>query len=108
MTLLLVVLVPFFGALLPPAIDDDVVDEYKEARFAGNIGDPSGGSTVRLELTYMIACFNWCAHPKRKPSVLNRADVPYIELPPANEPRDRWLTLDEIKRLFTTAEQSRP
>lgn len=99
---------PHFGALLPPAIDDDVVDEYKEARIAGDIGEPSGGSTVRVELVYLMACMNWCAHPKRKPSILNRSDVPYIELPPANEPKNRWLTLDEIKRLFATAEQSRP
>lgn len=98
---------PHFGHLTPQQVTEDVVAKYGEKRRTGALGRKSRESTVRTELLYLIACFNWCASPKRKPPILARADVPHIELPPPPAPRDRWLTTDEIGRLLQSAEALR-
>lgn len=100
-------LAPHFGALAVSGITDDIVSAYTAKRASGAIGEPANGGTVRLELSYLIACLNWCSHKKRKPPLVDRAAVPHIELPPASEPRDRWLTTDEIQRLLAAAAEMR-
>lgn len=94
-------LAPHFGKLTPDQIDEGVVDDYEEARTEGTIGKPSVPATVRRELTALIACMNWHAAPERgKKRLLRAQDVPHVRLPSESAPRDRWLTADEIKRLF--------
>lgn len=61
------------------------------------------GSTVRRELSALTACFNYLVTTKR----LKVHEVPYIPLPPNNEPKDRWLDAEEITHLLSTAEQRR-
>lgn len=97
---------PHFGHLSPEQIDEGVVDDYEEARVEGVIGRPSVSATVRREIAAMIACLNWHASPERgKKRLLDPKEIPHIRLPTASDPRDRWLTQDEIKRLFAAAER---
>lgn len=92
---------PHFGRLTPEQIDEDAVDDYEEARAEGLIGRPSVSATVRRELAALIACLNWHASPERgKKRLLSAKDVPHVRLPADSDPRDRWLTADEIKALF--------
>lgn len=96
---------PHFGSLRVTEITQDVVDEYEKKRKAGKIGRKSVGSTVRRELITLRACLNWCAEPKRK--IIDPKDLPAYDLPEEGEPRDRWLKVEEIKRLFAAAEEHR-
>lgn len=98
-------LAPHFGSLSLSEIDDDTVEQYLTKRVAGRIGLPSMPSTVRRELIILRACLNWCAQPKRK--IIGKADLPDFDLPPESEPRDRWLTHDEIQALLTKAGEMR-
>lgn len=100
---------PFFGAVRPSAIDQDTIDDYEAKRAAGKIGRPAKSSTVRKELGALRACFNWHASPERgKRRVLDPKDVPAFVLPEESDPRDRWLTTAEIKRLLEAAAAMRP
>lgn len=98
---------PHFGHLTTQQVTEDAVAKYCSKRRMGGIGRTSRDSTIRTELLYLIACFNWCASPKRKPPILSRVDVPHIDLPPPPAPRDRWLTTDEIGKLLKSAEELR-
>lgn len=95
-----------FSSLRPSDVTDDIVSKYTTDRQSGKIGRPATSSTVRRELGLLVACLNWCADGKRK--VISKADVPDIELPAHGEPSDRWLTMDEIRKLFAAAETLRP
>lgn len=96
---------PHFGALRPSGITQDTVDSYVERRHVGKIGRPSGDSTIRRELGALLACLNWCAEPRRR--IIGKGDVPALELPPAGQPRDRWLKQGEMQRLFDAAARLR-
>lgn len=60
---------------------------------------------IRRELGALVACFNWCADPKRK--LIPADSVPHIELPDHGEPADRWLTTHEVRKLFDAASNMR-
>ena len=93
-----------FGSLTLDAIDEAVVEDYEEKRLEGAIGRPSGASTVRKELAALIACLNWHAAPERgRKALLTKKDVPTIRLPDEADPRDRWLTLTEVKAVLSAA-----
>jgi len=92
---------PHFGDVALVNIDQDLVDDYVEKRGAGAIGKPSKPSTVRRELGALRACWGWAADPKRR--LIRPEQIPAFDLPPAAEPRDRWLRADEIKRLLEAA-----
>lgn len=92
---------PHFGRFTLSEIDDNIVSQYETKRAAGVIGFPSVSATVRRELVALRACLNWCAKPARK--IIDKKDLPDFDLPAAGEARDRWLTIDEIQRLLTTA-----
>lgn len=96
---------PHFGDLRPTGIDDAVVEDYQAKRERGHIGKPSRPSTIRRELSALRACFNWCAHRKRK--LIPKEHVPAFDLPPDGEPRDRWLRKDEIQKLLDVAARRR-
>lgn len=92
---------PHFGKLTLDQIDEDVIEDYLEARTEGDIGKPSVSSTVRRELSALVACMNWHAAPERgKKRLIKAQDVPHIALPAESAPRDRWLATAEIKALF--------
>lgn len=92
---------PHFGHLLVSEIDQTVVEGYEEKRLDGAIGRPSVSGTVRKELVALRACLNWHASPERgKRRLLERADVPAFVLPDESDPRDRWLTTEEIAAIM--------
>lgn len=98
---------PHFGKLTPDAIDQTCVDDYEEARAEGAIGRPSVPSTIRRELVALRACLNWHASPERgRQRLLEKADTPNFKLPRESDPRDRWLTSDEIRRLFAVVRET--
>ncbi|MCU4161520.1 site-specific integrase [Acidiphilium sp. AL] len=58
---------------------------------------PISGPTVRRELGALQAALNWA---QKRGWIAN---VPHVELPPSNPPRDRWLTPAEAERLMACA-----
>lgn len=98
---------PHFGALTLSEITDDKVSDFIAKRAKGALGMPAVPGTIRTELSFLIACLNWCSDKKRKPPLIERAAVPHIEMPPPSEPRDRWLTSDELQRLTAAAAEMR-
>ena len=95
----------FFGGRLVAEVTPALVDEYVAKRTSGRLGRKVKESSVRQELSVLRACFNWCAHSGR--GLLRPAEVPRFDLPKASPPRDRWLTTDEIRRLFDAAAKMR-
>lgn len=89
-------LLPFFGAKLPKEIRPEDVYRYEELRAAGIIGNPSKPATVRRELTVLIAAINHAI----KGRVIGYDEKPYIPLPDDSVPRDRWLTREEMNRVY--------
>lgn len=102
-----------FGPLHPAEITPADVDAYVAKRRVGVIGgrlkrDPLTGEsakagvqspTIRRDLTHLISALNHAVKKQR----LKRAEVPHIELPPENQPRERYLSEAEIARAFAAA-----
>lgn len=82
---------PYFENVRPSDAQD-IVETYKDDRME-NVAP----ATVRRELSALRACIAWCASGKGGRPLVKA--VPYIALPPASAPRDRWLSKDEIFRL---------
>jgi integrase len=78
-----------------------MAETYAAKRSGGQIGRPSKDSTIRRELAVLRACLNWAAHPHR--NLIAPADVPVFALPSEGEPRDRWLTQDEMAKILEAA-----
>lgn len=81
--------------------------EYISHRLSQNviIGKKAGESTVRpstvrREIDTLIGAFN----KAKKDGYLR--NIPYIAKPPASPPRERWLTLEEMGRLFEAAKSN--
>lgn len=98
---------PHFGDLTLDQISQETVDVYEAKRKAGKIGRPSKAATVRKELVALRACFNYCAEPRHRPRMVEKADLPAFDLPQESEPRDRWLSTEEIKLLLASAAKMR-
>lgn len=96
---------PHFGPLSIEAVDQGAVDTYVALRKAGRIGRPAQPSTCRRELALLVAALNFCAKPPR--SLYAAAVLQPLTLPPGGAPRDRWLTIDEMQRLFAAATRLR-
>lgn len=94
-----------FGGLTTTKISQAEIDSYEAKRSVGVIGCESKSSTIRRELSQLLACLNWCAAPERR--VISKADVPKFKLPADGEARDRWLSQDEIQLLLAKAEARR-
>lgn len=97
-------LLAHFGRMRPADIRPGDVRAYVHKRGAGDIGRPSKPSTVRRELVVLVAALNHAVKEHRLP----RNDVPHVKLPPEGAARQRWLTDDEMARLFAAAAQDRP
>lgn len=94
-----------FADIAPEMIDQDVIDAYVKARTSGRIGRKSQPSTCRREISTLVAALNFCT---RKPNALIAAgDLQPITLPPDSDPRDRWLTMAEVQKLFDAAREMR-
>ena len=92
-----------FGAMPPATIRKAHVRAYETVRAVGVIGQPAGPSTVRRELGVLKAALRHAVSEGR----LRAGDVPAIALPPASEPRERWLTDGEMARLWDAAKAGR-
>lgn len=89
---------PHFGSRRPAEITAEMEAKYIRSRNAAP-------STIRYELSCLRASWN---HAVRK-RILRAEDLPVLEpLPPASAPRDRWLTDDEIDRLFAALDRADP
>lgn len=97
------VLGPFFGSRLVSEVDQDLFDAYETVRTSG--AKPVKRSTVRTELLLLRAALRFCAHRKR--NMLDPKMSFHLDLPPVSEPRDRWLTEAEMKRLLDQAADER-
>lgn len=86
---------PHFGDMLIHQITVEDVERYTKRRLA-----QVKSSTVRRELSALTASFNYLVTTKR----LKSHELPYVPLPPDSEPRDRWLSAEEIELLHKTAE----
>lgn len=96
---------PHFGSLLIQQINQDVVDDYVEKRCAGKIGRAVKPQTVRKELQTLFAAIRFCTV---KPNQLfSSTIVEKVVLPEAGEPRERWLTMAEMKRMLDAAARLR-
>jgi integrase len=94
-----------FGLLLLPQVAA-AVDAYINLRRSGKIGRvPAKLSTIRNELIALRAALAWCAKPKQK--IIPPGEIPAFDLPPAGEPRDRWLRIEEVKKLLAAAAKHR-
>lgn len=94
-------LAPHFGHLRPGEVDQDAIDSYVAKRADGRIGRGAGAATCRKELATLLAALRFCTV---KPNALvPAAALENVVLPEASEPRDRWLTVDEIRRLLAAA-----
>ncbi|MGE4219693.1 MAG: tyrosine-type recombinase/integrase [Alphaproteobacteria bacterium] len=81
------------------AVEIPTCREYVEKRHSGAIGDgPAVDGTITGELSCLTAALNHEVKWKR----LDKA--PYIEKPGGSQPRERWLTHEELAALFAAAE----
>lgn len=94
---------PHFGAMLAPEVSQKTVDSYLLKRTTGRLGRRVKAPTVRRELVVLFAALNHCVRQQMLPA----SAVNPVTLPDAGEPRDRWLTHSEIKRLFDAAARLR-
>jgi integrase len=97
---------PTFGHLHPSEVNKAMVDDYIERRGTGEItGKEAQPCTVRFELASLYATWNQAIKQKR----LSSDSIPYLgELPSQNPPRERYLSEDELRRLFDAAAEMRP
>lgn len=96
-------LLKHFGAIEVAALSQGDADRYQAKRAAGTIGKPAGESTVRRELSVLVAAVNWGIKKAKK---LDRSMEFMPDLPPDGEPNDRWLTHEEADRLYAAAADS--
>lgn len=96
---------PHFGHLRLDQLGQNEVDAFIQARMAGRTGRPSKPVTIRRELLSLMAGINFCAKPPLQ--IIEKTHIPFVKLPHAGEPRDRWLRVEEIKRLLDAARELR-
>lgn len=88
-----------FGPVPVRDVDPALVRAYLTRRAAGTVGRPAAEATVARELTVLVAAFNHAVRERR----LAAGDVPAITRPPQAEAKDRWLTHEELAKLFAAA-----
>lgn len=95
-----------FGDLYVDELSEGDTNKYKRDRRASrklrkgvkkNVGKPISDTTIRRELNTLIAAVNFM---KEKKKALAPKLALSIELPPHNEPKDRWLERAEASRLL--------
>lgn len=99
------VLEPHFGPMLVQEINQNAVDAYVAKRTSGRLGRKVKPQTCRKELQTLYAALRFCTV---KPNALFPSTI--IEktvMPEPGEPRDRWLRMDEMKRMLEAAARLR-
>lgn len=92
-------LLAFFGET--PVVDLGPLDfeRYCKARSEGFHGKKATPSTHRRELGVLSAALRHEYKRKR----LDLSQIPFIQRPPEGDPRERWLTREELSRFLETA-----
>lgn len=100
---------PHFGARLVSEVTQKAVDDYVHKRTTGKLGRKVKPQTTLAELSFLIAAINFGAKGGRGLVTASQAlDVTKsLTLPAHGEPRDRWLTLEEMQILLDTAAKLR-
>lgn len=76
------------------------ITTYIRKRAKGLLGDrPVSNGTIRRELAILQAALKQAVDRR----IVRIDELPVIKLPPAGDPRDRYLSLDEISRLLAAA-----
>ncbi|WP_420910526.1 tyrosine-type recombinase/integrase [Roseivivax marinus] len=83
-------ILPYFGALRPDQIQIADCRAYVADRRAAGRGD----GTIRTQLNHLRTALNWAVKSGMTTS------APFIELPSAPAPRERFLTRQEVHRLL--------
>lgn len=91
---------PVFGAFRVSAFNQAAVNRYVALRVAGKLGRRAQPQSTRKELSAVVAAMNFCARAGHFPV----GSIARVTLPPAGQPRDRWLRTEEIDALFAAAE----
>lgn len=81
-------------------LNDELIDDYIEARHAGEIGEECGNAGLRRELAVFAAALNHAAGKKR----VSRDAIPKINLPPEPDAKDRWLRDKETETLLAACQ----
>lgn len=100
----------FFADYMIPDIDAKDVNEYARRRRAGKVvvtaedgtefARKVSDSTIRRELSVLIAAMNYCAAKKKFP----KTDIPSIDLPEEGEARNFWLVDEELDLIMQAAQ----
>jgi integrase len=92
-------LVDFFGNVKISKLTRQDTRDYRTWRIDHGAADP----TIRRELGVLVAACGHAAKERR----IERAQIPYLDLPPSAAPKDRWLTKEEAVRLLQAARYDR-
>lgn len=92
---------PHFGRLLVAQVDQDQVDLYVTKRTSGRLGRKVKPQTCRKELSALFAALRFCAAPAQR--LIPATAIAEVELPEEGDPRDRWLTIEEMQALLDAA-----
>lgn len=92
-----------FGDKKLAEVTDDLEDEYVKLRSTGRIGTkPAAASSIAMELALLRGTFTRAS--QRPFRVIAPTDIPRLQpLPQPSNPRERWLTEDEIVKLLKAA-----
>jgi len=90
-------LVKFMGHRMVQEVNVPLCRSYVDHRRA----DDATSGTIRFELSRLQSAAKHCVLFEH----MSPADLPKIELPAPNDPRDRWLTKDELAKIRDAADQ---
>lgn len=99
---------PHFGVLTVAEIDQTVVDAYVTRRTSSKsakTGRSLKAATARRELVLLFAALRFCAAKPQK--MFSPKLIDAVKLPESSEPRDRWLTAEEMQRMLAAAARLR-
>ena len=96
-------LVEGLGSLPVSALKQAHVDRYVRDRTAGRIGRAAKSGTIWLELNTLRTAIGYAVRKKLVPA----SDKPDLTFPESPEARDRWLRVEEARRLFAAVGSAR-
>lgn len=93
-----------FGGDLPiVSLKQAHVDRYVRDRTVGRVGRRAKPGTIWLELNFFRTAIGYAVRKKLVPA----SAKPDLDFPEAPEARDRWLRVDEARKLFAEVSASR-
>src|SRR4029077_4359759 len=96
-----------FGYLTVPEVNQSAADKYVALRTSGKLGCKLLPQSVRKELTYIVACLNFCSLKRYGQKMFDPNLIEPISKPEHGDPRDRWLRDSEIDAMHAAARRLR-